>query len=91
MAVEFSPHVTVNAVVPSQIASARTDKMPAYKAAAVAATPLKRLVTQAEIATMVALVCSPAFDFVTGRAIILDGGRSIPVFPKLNLGVGTEP
>jgi NAD(P)-dependent dehydrogenase (short-subunit alcohol dehydrogenase family) len=91
MAVEFAPHVTVNAVVPSQIASARTDKMPAYKAAAVAATPLKRLVTQAEIATMVALVCSPAFDFVTGRAIILDGGRSIPVFPKLNLAVGTEP
>ena len=31
---EFAPHVTVNAVVPSQIASARTDKMPAYKAAA---------------------------------------------------------
>jgi len=91
MAVEFAPHVTVNAVVPSQIASARTDKMPAYKAAAIAATPLKRLVTQAEIARMVALVCSPAFDFVTGRAIIMDGGRSIPVFPKLNLAAGAEP
>jgi NAD(P)-dependent dehydrogenase (short-subunit alcohol dehydrogenase family) len=91
MAVDFAPHVTVNAVVPSQIASARTDKMLAYKAAAIAATPLKRLVTQQEIARMVALVCSPAFDFVTGRAIILDGGRSIPVFPKLNLAVGAEP
>jgi NAD(P)-dependent dehydrogenase (short-subunit alcohol dehydrogenase family) len=91
MAVEFAPHVTVNAVVPSQIASARTDKMPAYKAAAIAATPLKRLVTQAEIARMVALVCSPAFDFVTGRAIVMDGGRSIPVFPKLNLAAGAEP
>jgi NAD(P)-dependent dehydrogenase (short-subunit alcohol dehydrogenase family) len=91
MAVEFAPHVTVNAVVPSQIASARTDKMPAYKAAAIAATPLKRLVTQAEIARMVALVCSPAFDFVTGRAIIMEGGRSIPVFPKLNLAAGAEP
>jgi NAD(P)-dependent dehydrogenase (short-subunit alcohol dehydrogenase family) len=91
LAVEFAPHVTVNAVVPSQIASARTDRMPAYKAAAIAATPLKRLVTQAEIARMVALLCSPAFDFVTGRAIILDGGRSIPVFPKLHLAAGTEP
>ena len=91
MAVEFAPHVTVNAVVPSQIASARTDKMPAYKAAAIAATPLKRLVTQPEIATMVVLLCSPAFDFVTGRTIIMDGGRSIPVFPKLNLSAGTEP
>jgi NAD(P)-dependent dehydrogenase (short-subunit alcohol dehydrogenase family) len=91
MAVDFAPQVTVNAVVPSQIASARTDKMPAYKAAAIAATPLARLVTQPEIARMVALICSPAFDFVTGRAIILDGGRSIPVFPKLNLAAGTEP
>ena len=91
MAVDFAPHVTVNAVVPSQIASARTDKMPAYKAAAIGATPLKRLVTQPEIARMVALVCSPTFDFVTGRAIILDGGRSIPVFPKLNLAAGAEP
>jgi NAD(P)-dependent dehydrogenase (short-subunit alcohol dehydrogenase family) len=91
MAVEFAPHVTVNAVVPSQIASARTDKMPAYKAAAIAATPLKRLVTQPEIAAMVALLCSPAFDFVTGRTIIMDGGRSIPVFPKLNLAAGAQP
>jgi NAD(P)-dependent dehydrogenase (short-subunit alcohol dehydrogenase family) len=91
MAVDFAPHVTVNAVVPSQIASARTDKMPAYKAAAIAATPLKRLVTQPEIARMVALVCSPAFDFVTGRAIVLDGGRSIPVFPKLGIAAGMEP
>jgi NAD(P)-dependent dehydrogenase (short-subunit alcohol dehydrogenase family) len=91
MAVEFAPNVTVNAVVPSQIASARTDKMPAYKAAAIRATPLKRLVTQREIAHMVTLMCSPAFDFVTGRAIILDGGRTIPVFPKLNLAAGAEP
>jgi len=91
MAVDFAPHVTVNAVVPSQIASARTDRMPAYKAAAIAATPLGRLVTQPEIARMVALVCSPAFDFVTGRAIVLDGGRSLPVFPRLDLAAGAEP
>jgi NAD(P)-dependent dehydrogenase (short-subunit alcohol dehydrogenase family) len=89
--VELAPSVTVNAVVPSQIASPRTDRMPAYKAAAIAGTPLGRLVTQAEIARMVALLCSPAFDFVTGRAIVLDGGRSIPVFPKLDLAAGAEP
>src|SRR5947199_2169774 len=91
LAVEFAPHVTVNAVVPSQIASARTDRMPDYKAAAIATTPLKRLVTQPEIAKIVALLCSASFDFVTGRAIILDGGRSLPVFPKLNLAAGLEP
>lgn len=91
LAVELAPKITVNAVVPSQIASARTDRMPAYKAAAIAATPLGRLVTEGEIGRMVALVCSPAFDFVTGRAIVMDGGRSIPVFPRLNLAAGAEP
>ena len=91
LAVELAPAITVNAVVPSQIASARTDRMPAYKAAAIAATPLGRLVTEPEIARMVVLLCSPAFDFVTGRAIVLDGGRTLPVFPRLNLAAGSEP
>lgn len=91
LAVELAPKITVNTVVPSQIASARTDRMPGYRAAAIAATPLGRLVTEAEIGRMVALVCSSAFDFVTGRAIVMDGGRSIPVFPRLNLAAGAEP
>lgn len=91
LAVELAPTVTVNAVVPSQIASARTDRMPAYKSAAIAATPLGRLVTEAEIARMVVLLCSPAFDFVTGRAIVLDGGRTLPVFPRLDLAADAEP
>jgi NAD(P)-dependent dehydrogenase (short-subunit alcohol dehydrogenase family) len=91
LAVELAPAITVNAVVPSQIASPRTDRMPAYKAAAIAATPLGRLVTEAEIGRMVALVCSPAFDFVTGRAIVMDGGRALPVFPRLDLAAGAEP
>jgi 3-oxoacyl-[acyl-carrier protein] reductase len=83
LAVELAPAITVNAVVPSQIASTRTDGMPAYRDAAIAATPLGRLVTEREIADMVVLVCSPAFDFVTGRAIVMDGGRTIPRFPTL--------
>ncbi len=65
--------------------------MPAYKAAAIAATPLGRLITEAEIGRVVALLCSPAFDFVTGGALVMDGGRSIPVFPRLNLAAGAEP
>jgi NAD(P)-dependent dehydrogenase (short-subunit alcohol dehydrogenase family) len=85
LALELAPVVTVNAVVPSQIASARTDRMAAYKAAAIAGTPLGRLVTQAEIAQMVVRLCSPEFDFVTGQAVVMDGGRVIPRFPRLNL------
>ncbi len=85
LALELAPAVTVNAIVPSQIASARTDGMADYKAAAIAGTPLGRLVTQAEIAQMAVRLCSPEFDFVTGQAIVMDGGRTIPRFPKLNL------
>lgn len=69
-------------MVPSQIASARTDRMPAYKAAAIAATPLKRLVSQPEIAKMVALLCSPTFDFVTGHAMSWTAGAASPCSPR---------
>lgn len=90
LALELAPAVTVNAVVPSQIASARTDTMPEYKARAIAGTPLGRLVTQTEIARVVVLLCSPDFDFMTGRAIVLDGGRAIPTFPKLDISLEAE-
>jgi NAD(P)-dependent dehydrogenase (short-subunit alcohol dehydrogenase family) len=85
LALELAPTITVNAVVPSQIASARTDSMPAYKNAAIAGTPLGRLVTEDEIGRMVVLACSPAFDFVTGQAIVMDGGRALPRFPRIGL------
>lgn len=84
LALEFAPAITVNAVVPSQIASARTDTMPDYKMAAIAGTPLGRLVTEEEIARMVAHLCSADFDFVTGQAIVMDGGRTLPRFPRIN-------
>jgi len=87
LALELAPAITVNAVVPSQIASPRTDAMATYKARAIAATPLGRLVTQDEIARVVVLFCSEPFDFMTGRAIVLDGGRSIPRFPRVEVAM----
>jgi NAD(P)-dependent dehydrogenase (short-subunit alcohol dehydrogenase family) len=88
LALELAPEITVNAVVPSQIASARTDTLVAYKKAAIAGTPLKRLVTEEEIGRMVVLLCGPEFDFVTGRPIVMDGGRAIPAFPRIGLSTG---
>ena len=85
LALELAPDITVNAIVPSQIASPRTDSMAQYKAAAIAGTPLGRLVTQAEIAQVAVHLCSPEFAFVTGQAIVMDGGRTLPRFPKLDL------
>jgi hypothetical protein len=83
--VELAPAVTVNAVIPSQIASARTDTLVDYKQAAITGTPLGRLVTEEEIANVVVRICGPEFDFMTGRSIVLDGGRALPRFPKLEL------
>ena len=45
---------------------------------AVGATPLQRLVTRREIAEMVCLLCTDAFDFMTGTTLVMDGGRSVP-------------
>ena len=85
LALELAPAVTVNAVIPSQIASARTDTLVDYKQAAITGTPLGRLVTEEEIANVVVRICGPEFDFMTGRSIVLDGGRALPRFPKLEL------
>jgi NAD(P)-dependent dehydrogenase (short-subunit alcohol dehydrogenase family) len=59
-----------------------------YKAAAIAGTPMGRLVTQPEIGQMVVRLCSSEFDFVTGQAIVVDGGRTIPRFPRLDISQG---
>lgn len=88
LALELAPAVTVNAIVPSQIAGPRTDTMPAYKNAAIASTPLGRLVTEPEIARLAVRMCGQEFDFMTGRALILDGGRSLPRFPRLDIVAG---
>jgi hypothetical protein len=34
---------------------------------------------------VVVLVCSRDFDFVTGRAIVMDGGRTLPRFPRIGI------
>ena len=46
---------------PQPIASARTDTMPVYKAAAIAETPLQRLVTEKDIAKIAARLCEAEF------------------------------
>ena len=86
LALELAPAVTVNAVVSSQIASARTDTLENYKRAAIAGTPLGRLVCETEIANGGRRLCGSEFDFMTGRSVVLDGGRTLPRFPRLDIG-----
>jgi 3-hydroxybutyrate dehydrogenase len=37
---------------------------------------MKRLIEPEEVAELIAYLCSPAADFITGASIMLDGGWS---------------
>ncbi len=76
MALDLAPEVTVNAIAPDLIAD-NEDMTDELVDGAVAATPMGRLITRAEIADMVCLLCGPPFANVTGQTIVMDGGRNI--------------
>jgi 3-oxoacyl-[acyl-carrier protein] reductase len=81
LALELGPSITVNAISPGQIVESAPDISaydPTLVDRAIAYTPTGRLVSRREIARMVVLLCSPAFDSVTGETIRMDGGWSIP-------------
>jgi NAD(P)-dependent dehydrogenase (short-subunit alcohol dehydrogenase family) len=83
LALELAPEVTVNAIAPGQIAESADDMAefdPSFVARAVAATPAGRLATRAEVAELVAALCSPPFALVTGATLPVDGGWRLPRF-----------
>jgi NAD(P)-dependent dehydrogenase (short-subunit alcohol dehydrogenase family) len=83
LAVELGPDVTVNAVAPGQIAESADDIAeydPGFVARATAHTPAGRLVSRAEVADLVALLCAPAFAMVTGATLPVDGGWRLQRF-----------
>jgi NAD(P)-dependent dehydrogenase (short-subunit alcohol dehydrogenase family) len=83
VALELAPEVRVNALAPDLIAD--NEEMPLdLTTQAITATPAGRLVTRAEIAEMVCLLCTPAFAMTTGQTILMDGGRTLPKLPKGN-------
>ena len=83
LALELGPEVTVNAVAPGQIAESAADIAefdPTFVDRAVRHTPAGRLVTRAEVAAIVAMLCSPVFDMVTGVTVPVDGGWRLSRF-----------
>jgi NAD(P)-dependent dehydrogenase (short-subunit alcohol dehydrogenase family) len=83
LALELGPEITVNAVAPGQIAESADDIIefdPSFVERAIAHTPIGRLVTRAEVAAIVAELCSPTFDGVTGVTIPVDGGWRLARF-----------
>lgn len=83
LAVEVAPDVNVNCVTPGQIAESAEDIAefdPSFVERAIDATPLGRLVRRPEVAEIVAELCGPRFDAVTGVTIPVDGGWRMRTF-----------
>lgn len=77
LALELGPEVTVNAIAPGQIAESAPDISaidPTFVERAIAHSPSGRLVTRLEVARLIAWLCSPAADQITGHTIPIDGG-----------------
>jgi NAD(P)-dependent dehydrogenase (short-subunit alcohol dehydrogenase family) len=71
--------IRVNAVCPGVIETPMTAPLvanPEMKAMIDGMTPLGRFGTAMEIAEAVVWLCSPAASFVTGHAMVVDGGAT---------------
>lgn len=78
LARELAPGVRVNAVAPGVIDTAMTQGLVASNGSGILEqTPLARYGTPAEVAGVVAFLCSPAAGFITGETIRVNGGLHI--------------
>ena len=79
LAKELAPRgITVNAVAPGFIETEMMDAIPEEKKSEyIKAIPMGHFGNAEDVANVVATLASPAFDYVTGQVIVLDGGLSL--------------
>ncbi|MEL6423412.1 MAG: SDR family oxidoreductase [Pseudomonadota bacterium] len=79
MAVALAPQgIRVNAVAPGSVATPMTEKAysdDAKRAAVLARTPLGRIASPREVASVVAFLACDDASYITGETIVVDGGR----------------
>lgn len=78
LAVEYAPHVRVNAVLPGPVMTGAWDRVaPADRELSVRSTPAGRFGTPAEVAAAIAFLAGPEAAFITGASLVVDGGWSV--------------
>ncbi len=80
-ALEYGPAIRVNCVAPGFVATPLTalfQAEPETFEPIRRSTPLQRMGTAAEIAEIIAFLCSERSSFITGQTIVADGGNSLP-------------
>jgi NAD(P)-dependent dehydrogenase (short-subunit alcohol dehydrogenase family) len=84
MAVDFAPDIRVNALCPGMVEAPTRDRAAAYGPAELARReewakeqPLRRYGTHAEMAKAALFLAGDESSFMTGAALIVDGGMSV--------------
>jgi NAD(P)-dependent dehydrogenase (short-subunit alcohol dehydrogenase family) len=80
-ALEYAPDIRVNAVSPGYVATRLTRAVaddPDLRARVERRIPMGRMGTVADVAGVVAFLCSPDAAYVTGQDLIVDGGSLLP-------------
>jgi NAD(P)-dependent dehydrogenase (short-subunit alcohol dehydrogenase family) len=80
-AVEYAPTIRVNCVSPGLIATPLTSLVtsnPSWLAAAESGTPLQRVGSADDVASLFAFLCSESSSYITGQNFVIDGGASLP-------------
>ena len=75
LAIALAPKILVNAVAPGFVETRWTAGKDEFRARSLAGTPLERVAQPEDVADAILFLAKT--DFVTGRVVVVDGGRSL--------------